>query len=177
MTDHLAGSFVRAYANSPLAAEALLESLDVAQLRNLVRDLAGLLAPAALALRPVETPSGHDLDDRVAALAAATADLQDPAASICALAAQHAAGLFGVTLEDVISRQRRTPVAEARAVAQQVARNCGITLEAIGAYYGGRHHTTVMSSLERVVTKPRLGAIADELTELLLGGHQLAAVA
>jgi chromosomal replication initiator protein len=56
---------------------------------------------------------------------------------------------FGATLADVRGPKRYPHLCEARRLATALARQRGATLEQIGGYLGGRHHTTVLHSLTK----------------------------
>lgn len=61
------------------------------------------------------------------------------------------AGYFGLEPEDLISRRRDRKTSQARALAMFLTReSCGSSLSEIGAHYGNRDHSTVMSVIGRV---------------------------
>lgn len=61
------------------------------------------------------------------------------------------ADFFGVSTEDLISRKRDRKTSQARGFAMFMTREtCGSPLNEIGALYGGRDHSTVMSVLGRI---------------------------
>lgn len=89
-------------------------------------------------------------------------------AGICSIAVATAAHELGVTREAILSAGRQRAVTDARAVAMAAARRAGLTLPAIGAYFG-THHTSVMYATRKVADTPRLDAacarILDQLEE------------
>lgn len=124
----------------------LVDALDREELRDLVVELTSLLAaPTAVA---------QDLDDF------------GPEA-VCRSAIALSAVAFGVTPEAVLSRSRSRNIADARAVAHMVARNCSLSLPVIGAQFH-QHHTTVMYSVEKVASTPRLQVAATRITDQVL---------
>jgi chromosomal replication initiation ATPase DnaA len=136
MTEHtITAALIQAVAGQSDDVEVILEALDESQLRQLALELAGRLCES-----PVE--SGPDW--------------------VCAEATRLAAQAFGVSPEAVVAKNRHRPVADARAVAQAVARESGLTLPAIARYFG-QHHASVMHSLEKVSASPRLRVAADRI--------------
>lgn len=129
------------------SVRAIVDVLGREELRDLVVELTGLLA--------APTAAAQDLDDF------------GPEA-VCRAAIALAAAAFGVTPEAVLSRARSRNIADARAVAHMVARNCSLSLPVIGAEFH-QHHTTVMYSVEKVVSSPRLQAAATRITDQVLG--------
>jgi chromosomal replication initiator protein len=77
------------------------------------------------------------------------------------------AAKFRVTEKALRGPSRQKTVVWPRQVAMYIARQAGFSLPAIGAYFGGRDHTTVMHSCDKVA---RLAAedvrLARELTDL-----------
>ena len=64
---------------------------------------------------------------------------------------ERAAGHFSIEVEDLVSRRRDRKTVQARAIAMYVTREvCGSTLSEIGALYGDRDHSTVLSAVRRV---------------------------
>lgn len=99
------------------------------------------------------------VDGRPPDLAMAKAAIGDPSAkaaaeptlhSICVLVTE----FFGVRLTDVQSKRRARSIAVPRQVCMYLARkHTRHSLEEIGAFFGGRDHTTVMYSVEIVEEK------------------------
>lgn len=85
---------------------------------------------------------------------------------LCAIAVASAAQAFGTTRDAVLSADRHRAVTDARAVAMTAARRGGLTLPAIGAYFG-KDHTTVMYSLTKVANNPRLEAVCNRIVDQL----------
>lgn len=129
-------------AGDPVDVEKLFHDLDRDQLRDLVVRLVAQLEATA----PVPINAEHGPE------------------RLCAQATQLAAAAFGVSVDAVISRDRHRPVTDARAVAQTVARNCGLTLPSVGSYFG-QHHTAVMYAIKKVADTPRLAAAAAQIAE------------
>lgn len=77
---------------------------------------------------------------------------------VCAIAVAEAAKAFGTTREAMLSADRHRSVTDARAVAMTAARRTGMTLPAIGAFFG-RDHTSVMYAQNKVANNPRLNAV------------------
>ena len=130
-------ALIQILVTDPAYAGELLDELDPSQLRQLVLELVEELAAH------IPTGSGPD--------------------QICAVATRLAAQAFGVSVENVMSRSRHRPVADARAVAQAVARNCGLTVLDVGGYFD-QHHATVIYSEGKVTSTPRLAAAASQIT-------------
>jgi hypothetical protein len=85
---------------------------------------------------------------------------------LCAIAVASAAQAFGTTRDAVLSADRHRAVTDARAVAMTAARRGGLTLPAIGAYFG-KDHTTVMYSLTKVANNPRLEGVCNRIVDQL----------
>jgi chromosomal replication initiator protein len=67
---------------------------------------------------------------------------------------QLASETFGFTVEELLSHDRRPPLAWARQVAMYLAReHTGETLPAIGRRFGNRNHTTVMHACKRTAAR------------------------
>ena len=87
------------------------------------------------------------------------------------------AGHFGLELEDLLSRRRDRKTSRARALAMFLTReHCESSLSEIGAIYGDRDHSTVMSVVSRVEeaygTDPETTRILEELRLSIQGGCQ-----
>ncbi|MEX0585802.1 MAG: DnaA/Hda family protein [Pirellulales bacterium] len=115
-------------------------------------------------------------DDLVAAfLAQSDAPLSQreaPAAGALRAIAAHAARYYEVKLADVRSPSRRKAAVAARALAIFVARKyTDFSLERMGDYFGGRDHTTVLHSLQKmqrlVTTDPATAAAVSALERSL----------
>lgn len=136
------------HAVSTGSAGRLLDALDHEELRRLVVELAEQLA--------MTTSRGLEFPDQQTGL--------------CAEAARLSAQAFGLPVEVLTERGRRRPVADARAVAQSALRSCGLSLPAIGSYFG-QHHATVLHSIDKVASQPRLHHVAARITEHLRGHY------
>jgi chromosomal replication initiator protein len=89
--------------------------------------------------------------------------------SIARLSAQY----FGLKLSDLTSATRRRAVVQARNVAIYLARQVsGNSLEQLGAYFGGRDHTTILHGYRtiesRCRTDPTIRQALSELRRLLV---------
>lgn len=86
-------------------------------------------------------------------------------ARIIRLASRH----HGLSPESLVGTSRRRSVVMARSVGMYLARHTtAMSLEAIGAAFGGRDHTTVMHSLRSLTDRMREDAsLADEVDALL----------
>jgi chromosomal replication initiator protein len=85
---------------------------------------------------------------------------------------EFAAEAFGFTVAELLSHDRRPPLAWARQVAMYLAReHTGETLPAIGRRFGGRNHTTVMHACkrtaERIARDPEAFEAVRHLTDRL----------
>jgi chromosomal replication initiator protein len=85
---------------------------------------------------------------------------------------EFAAEAFGFTVAELLSHDRRPPLARARQVAMYLAReHTGETLPAIGRRFGGRNHTTVMHACkrtaERIARDPEAFEAVRHLTDRL----------
>jgi chromosomal replication initiator protein len=87
---------------------------------------------------------------------------------------------FGLTLATLKSSSRLRQVVEARAVAMYLARQLtGSSFQQIGAYFGGRDHTTVLHNYRRTEqlqstdagTRHTLAVLQESLTHLRGGKH------
>lgn len=79
------------------------------------------------------------------------------------------AKFYGLTVEDLVGTKRLRPIARARAVAMYFCRKllADASFPAIGQGFGGKHHTTVMSAVEKVGQERKANAaFARELEEL-----------
>lgn len=78
------------------------------------------------------------------------------------------AARFAVDAKAIRGPSRQRAIAWPRQVAMFVARQAGYSLPQIGAYFGGRDHTTVMHSCDKVATKAEQDiSLAQELRDLL----------
>lgn len=156
-----------------LKRKAELEDLqlpdDVAQfvcsaISRSVRDLEGALtrltAHAHLTGRPLTVPYAEEIlrDMLPAKQALSIADIQKTVAAY-----------FGVETAELSGDKRMRPIARARAVAMYFCRKLipDASYPVIGAGFGGKHHTTVMSAVERIARdRDKTPAFARELEEL-----------
>jgi chromosomal replication initiator protein len=81
---------------------------------------------------------------------------------------------YGITIEDVVGKSRKREIAEARhVICWALVKKMGISLSEVGrTFLGGRHHTTVISSINRFNniydTEEAFKSKADELIERLI---------
>ena len=129
----------RGLALSKRALQSLADSLP-AGVPALIRVLLELDLHSQLNGQPIDASHVRQF---VAACARANApSLRDVAMA----AAKH----FGLTLADLKSPSRRQPLVRARGVAMYLARQLtGKSFDEIGAYFGGRDHTTVLYGCRR----------------------------
>lgn len=75
---------------------------------------------------------------------------------------------YGVTSQQLHSRQRKRPVALARQVCMYLARRLtSYSLKEIGRFYGGKNHTTVVFAVQAIEGKmAKSRSLADELDHL-----------
>jgi chromosomal replication initiator protein len=85
---------------------------------------------------------------------------------------------YAVTHHEIIGKSRRQPVARARQVAMFLARRLTLaSLNEIGAYFGGKTHTTVIFAVNKIAQEyrdiPHVRAEIDQLVEGLSPGTAL----
>ncbi len=67
---------------------------------------------------------------------------------------KNVADYYKLFVEDLLGENRRADISLARQVAMFLAKkHLGLTYQAIGAYFSGRNHTTVMHACEKVATE------------------------
>lgn len=68
---------------------------------------------------------------------------------------KHVANYFSVPVDELSGEKRVRPIARARAVAMYLCRKLitDASFPVIGAGFGGKHHTTVMSAVERITNE------------------------
>jgi len=129
-----------------------------------VRDLEGALtrltAHAHLTGRPLTVPYAEEVlrDMLPAKQALSIPDVQKTVALY-----------YGVDVAELSGEKRMRPIARARAVAMYFCRKliADASFPVIGAAFGGKHHTTVMSAVERIAKdRDKTPAFARELEEL-----------
>jgi chromosomal replication initiator protein len=124
-------------------------------IRSSVRELEGsvikLLAYASLRHRSVTVDLAREaLRDKLRSTDPATGDLA--AAGLTVQAIQHAvAKEWGITIDGLRSKTRTKTLTTPRQIAMHLTRELlGLQLVEIGAAFGGRDHSTVIHSLEKV---------------------------
>ncbi len=75
---------------------------------------------------------------------------------------------LSVSLADIKGSKRKANIVRARGLAIYLARNlCGLSLQEIGEYFGGRDHTTILHAYRKtdqgIMNDPELARIAHEL--------------
>ncbi len=85
------------------------------------------------------------------------------------------ASYYGITVEDLKSPRRNHEVTVPRQIAMYLAREMmGLSLTKIGDAFGGRHYTTVMSSIDKVddsiKQSPSLASLLDDIRRLIKDG-------
>lgn len=142
---------------------------DVAQfiashITRSVRELEGgltrLSAHASLTGRPLTVPYAEEV----------LRDLLPTRQALSIEQIQKVVGRFyGLTVADLCGKSRVRPVARARAVAMYFCRKLipDASFPAIGAGFGNKHHTTVMSAVEKIAEeRSRNAAFSRELEEI-----------
>jgi len=118
---------------------ALIEPLDVDQLRSLVT----VLAEQVDQTMPDTSASGP--------------------AAVCDIAIAASAQTFGTTPEAILSKERSRTVSDARAVAMTVARASGLSLPAIAGHFK-KDHGSVIHAVRRTGERPRLADAAARIS-------------
>ena len=82
---------------------------------------------------------------------------------------------YGITVEDLKSPRRNHEVTVPRQIAMYLTREMlGLSLTKIGDAFGGRHYTTVMSSIDKVEESikqsPSLASLLDDVRRLIKDG-------
>lgn len=82
---------------------------------------------------------------------------------------------YGITVDDLKSPRRNHEVTVPRQIAMYLAREMmGLSLTKIGDAFGGRHYTTVMSSIDKVEDSikqsPSLASLLDDIRRLIKDG-------
>ena len=156
-----------------LKRKAELENLslpdDVAQfvcsaISRSVRDLEGALtrltAHSHLTGRPLTVPYAEEV----------LRDMLPPKQALGIPEVQRAvASYYNVDVNELSGEKRMRPIARARAVAMYFCRKliADASFPVIGQAFGGKHHTTVMSAVERIATeRNKTPTFARELEEL-----------
>jgi chromosomal replication initiator protein len=149
--------------------DGILLQDDVAQfvaenIENNVRELEGCLtrlqAMAALTNRPIDFQLAREI------LGSEIQQRNRPVRMDDILA--HVTGHYMVKVADLQSKRRSQSIVQPRQVAMYMARKLTeMSLEEIGGYFGGRDHSTVLYSVERVDSRRRVDAeFSALLTEL-----------
>ncbi|HPR76988.1 MAG TPA: helix-turn-helix domain-containing protein, partial [Candidatus Limiplasma sp.] len=82
---------------------------------------------------------------------------------------------YGITIDDLKSPRRNHEVTVPRQIAMYLSREMlGLSLTKIGDAFGGRHYTTVMSSIDKVEESikqsPSLASLLDDVRRLIKDG-------
>jgi len=134
------------------ARRAIIDELATQRELHLTADAAQLLAKELIATAPELSGALHDLQSQVGPHKPVEVELvrdylrvraTDRTPTLRGIAA-HTARHFAVKVADLRSSSRRQSVVTARGMAMYLARQLtGGSLQHIGAYFGGRDHTTV----------------------------------
>jgi chromosomal replication initiator protein len=152
----------------PAALERIAARVDT-NLRTLEGALIRVVAFGSLTGRAVTT----DLADEV--LTGLYSDLKPRSVRTLREIQEETCAAFGVSLEELLSSNRRAPVAWPRQVAMYLARELtDQTLPAIGRAFGGRNHTTVLHAYRRTAARiaadPEASEAVRRLTQRLADG-------
>jgi chromosomal replication initiator protein len=134
----------------PAALDVIVDRVTV-DVRALEGALIRVVAFGSLTGRPITAAlTAEVLDTLYPTVRGAASALPVTIERVQALTCEH----FGVTLEEMLSRSRSPRLVWPRQVAMYLCReHTGASLPAIGRAFGGRDHTTVLSSCRRVRTQ------------------------
>ena len=87
------------------------------------------------------------------------------------------AAYYGITVDDLKSPRRNHDITVPRQIAMYLVREMmGLSLTKIGEAFGGRHYTTVMSSIEKVEksmkVSPSLTNLMDDIRRMIKDAPQ-----
>ncbi len=90
----------------------------------------------------------------------------------CDIIQDAVASYYGVSVDDIKSARRSHDVTVPRQIAMYLSREMlGLSLTKIGDAFGGRHYTTVMSSIEKVEDSikqsPSLASLLDDIRRII----------
>jgi len=93
----------------------------------------------------------------------------------CELIQEAVATYYGISVDDQKSPRRNHDITVPRQIAMYLTREMmGLSLTKIGDAFGGRHYTTVMSSIDKVEdsikTSPSLASLLDDIRRLIKDG-------
>lgn len=115
---------------------------------------------------PNEEPSGVVHAKPVARPSTLSLQITNPRRAVRIL--DVAGSRFGVTWEELLSRDRTAHLANARHVAAWLMRQAGMSYPAIGRALGGRDHTTAMHAVARIEREAQASRLVrDTLADML----------
>ncbi len=142
----------------------IAEKIDT-NIRELEGSLTRLTAYSSLTRRPIDMQLAREalreLFSHTEARRVTTDSIQ-----------QAVADYYGITVEDLKSPRRNHEVTVPRQIAMYLTREMlGLSLTKIGDAFGGRHYTTVMSSIDKVEESikqsPSLASLLDDIRRLI----------
>lgn len=144
--------------------ELIAEKIDT-NVRELEGSLTRLTAYSALARRPIDIQLARE----------ALRELFNHSESrriTCEAIQEAVASYYGVNVDDLKSPRRSHEIAVPRQIAMYLTREMlGLSLTKIGEAFGGRHYTTVMSSIDKVEESirqsPSLASVLDDIRRMI----------
>ena len=144
--------------------ELIAEKIDT-NVRELEGSLTRLTAYSTLARRPIDMQLARE----------ALRELFNHSESrriTCDIIQDAVASYYGVSVDDIKSARRSHDVTVPRQIAMYLSREMlGLSLTKIGDAFGGRHYTTVMSSIEKVEDSikqsPSLASLLDDIRRII----------
>lgn len=129
-----------------VAIDNLVASYIAEQLKNNVRQLEGAIK--RLQAQVMLTGEHITINSAKAAIRDIQSDLPPVGVTVERIITEVARAM-NVTAEDISSNKRSAPISQARHIAIYVVRSItGMSMSAIGEYFGGRDHTTVLNSIK-----------------------------
>lgn len=146
--------------------ELIAEKIDT-NVRELEGSLTRLTAYGALARRPIDMQLARE----------ALRELFNHSETkriTCDGIQESVASYYGISVDDLKSPRRSHEVTVPRQIAMYLTREMmGLSLTKIGDAFGGRHYTTVMSSIEKVENSikqsPSLASLLDDIRRMIKG--------
>ncbi len=145
----------------------IAEKIDT-NIRELEGSLTRLTAYSTLTRRPIDMQLARE----------ALRELfihSEKRAITCDTVQEAVAGYYGISVDDLKSPKRNHDISVPRQIAMYLTREMlGLSLTKIGDAFGGRHYTTVLSSLEKVEESikqsPSLANLLDDIRRMIRGG-------
>ena len=142
----------------------IAEKIDT-NIRELEGSLTRLTAYSSLTRRPIDMQLARE----------ALRELfkhTEPRLLTCDSIQEAVANYYGITVEDLKSPKRNHEITVPRQIAMYLAREMmGLSLTKIGDAFGGRHYTTVMSSIDKVEESikqsPSLASLLDDIRRMI----------